>query len=186
MTLRFLSTNPSKIEEVKKILSPNIEIISHKEKIEEIQTEDEKKLVRDKLLKAFNKIGKPVFVEHTGLYINALNGLPAGLTQVFWDKLKADKFCEIVSTFNDKTVVAKTLIGYCDGIDLYFFDGEISGTVPNSPQGDKNFQWDCVFVPDSYKETFAEMGFKKNEISMRAKALLKFKQFLLEKKKWNN
>ena len=47
------------------------------------------------------------------------------------------------------------------------------------PRVDHGFQWDCVFQPDGYTETFAEMGTaKKNEISMRRKALDKFAAFL--------
>ena len=43
----------------------------------EIQTEDIQDIVRDKVLKAFNMIGRPVFIEHTGLYIK-------GLPQSWW------------------------------------------------------------------------------------------------------
>ena len=64
-------------------------------KVEELQTEDSKRLVKDKAIKAFKQVGRPLFVEHTGLYIDYMNGLPGGLTQIFWDNLQADKFCEI-------------------------------------------------------------------------------------------
>ncbi|HHF8283696.1 TPA: non-canonical purine NTP pyrophosphatase, partial [Klebsiella pneumoniae] len=43
-----------------------------------------------------------------------------------------------------------------------------------------DFQWDCIFIPDGESETFAEMGDRKNEISMRKKAFDKFKEYLLE------
>jgi XTP/dITP diphosphohydrolase len=48
--------------------------------------------------------------------------------------------------------------------------------------GSKDFQWDCVFVPNGYSETFAQMGDRKNEISMRRKALDAFAAFLKTKK----
>jgi XTP/dITP diphosphohydrolase len=50
--------------------------------------------------------------------------------------------------------------------------------VPAIPAGLRDFQWDCVFVPDGYTETFAEMGDRKNDISMRRKALDAFAVFL--------
>lgn len=182
MKIRFLSTNNAKIAEVKAILSPEIDVLPHTKKIEELQTENEEKLIIDKLTKAFSSVGRPIFVEHTGLYIKELNDLPGGLTQIFWDKLQADKFCKIVSSFADKTIIAKTIIGYCDGAQIKTFRGEISGTVSNTPMGDRSFQWDCVFIPDGFTQTFAELGtIKKNEISMRAKALSEFKKFLLKK-----
>jgi XTP/dITP diphosphohydrolase len=68
-------------------------------------------------------------------------------------------------------VTAKTWIGYCDGRRIYQFEGEIRGRIASQPRGDRSFQWDCVFVPDGYEETFAEMGERKNQISMRRIAL---------------
>ena len=85
MKIRFLSANEPKLAEVRKILEPiGVEVLPIARRIEEIQTENELDLVRDKLTKAFSLIGRPLFVEHTGLYLDGLNGLPAGLTRIFW------------------------------------------------------------------------------------------------------
>jgi Xanthosine triphosphate pyrophosphatase len=119
-----------------------------------------------------------VFVEHTGLYINSLNEFPGGLTQIFWDKLQADKFSELLGRGHDTNVVAKTIIGYCDSRKIYLFEGAIKGTISKEPKGNRDFQWDCIFIPDGFTETFAEMGDKKNEISMRRIAFDQFKAFL--------
>jgi len=84
MKIRFASINPQKILEVCEILQPSgIEVKPFPIRIEELRTEDLHQLVSDKLLVAFKMIGKPVFVEHTGLFINSLNGFPGGLTQIF-------------------------------------------------------------------------------------------------------
>lgn len=175
MKLRFLSANSHKIDEVRQILAPiGVETISVSQKVEELQTEDVDKLVRDKILKAFALIGRPIFVEHTGLYLDGLNGLPAGLTQIFWDRLEADRFSALVKGLGDQRVTARTVIGYCDGRKVSLFSGEVRGVVPPVPAGPRDFQWDCVFVPEGEKQTFAEMGGRKNFISMRRKALDNF------------
>ncbi|WP_337152723.1 non-canonical purine NTP pyrophosphatase [Morganella morganii] len=179
MKIRFITKNDSKINEVNAILDmDNIEIIAAKYSIDEIQTEDVIALVKDKLFKAFKKVGRPVFVEHTGLYIDNLNGFPGGLTQIFWDKLEADKFSLLFGCGDNTKLVAKTTIGYCDAKKIYIFTGEINGRISSEPKGNRDFQWDCIFIPDGESETFAEMGDKKNEISMRRKAFDKFKLFL--------
>jgi XTP/dITP diphosphohydrolase len=181
MKIRFVSSNRHKIDEVTAILAPvGVTVIATAIKIEEIQTNDVAKLVKDKLTKAFREIGRPLFVEHTGLYIDGLNGLPAGLTQVFWDSLLADRFAEIVGNFASPRLVAKTMLGYCDGKQFHFFEGEIPGHVPKTPAGNRDFQWDCVFIPDGENKTFAELGPKKNEISMRRRALDRFAAYLAE------
>jgi XTP/dITP diphosphohydrolase len=177
---RFVSRNRYKLAEATAILGPlDVLVIPVEEVIEELQTTDTKALVRDKALRAFRCLGEPLFVEHTGLYLDHLNGLPGGLTQIFWDSLEANRFCELFGGINNK-VLAKTLIGYIDGKKCHFFDGEIAGTISPEPRGPRGFQWDCVFVPDGFAETFAELGDRKNEISMRRKALDKFAAFLKE------
>ncbi|MBZ5505303.1 MAG: non-canonical purine NTP pyrophosphatase [Acidobacteriia bacterium] len=89
--IRFVSRNSHKLEEAKAILAPQGVIVSPDlYTIEELQTDDTKRLVKDKASKAFQRLGELLFVEHTGLYLDELNGLPGGLTQIFWDKLEAD------------------------------------------------------------------------------------------------
>ncbi|SFO86505.1 XTP/dITP diphosphohydrolase [Ralstonia sp. NFACC01] len=167
-----MSGNEHKIAEVQRILAPvEVDIVPVSKKIEELQTEDVDRLVRDKVAKAFEAIGRPLFVEHTGLYLNGLNGLPAGLTQIFWDRLQADRFADLVAGLGDAKVTAKTILGYCDGREIHIFEGAINGTVPRTPAGPTDFQWDCVFIPDGSTQTFAQMGAAKDHISMRRKAL---------------
>lgn len=176
--LRFVSRNKYKLAEAAAILAPlDVLVMPVEQVIEELQTTDTEALVRDKALRAFRKLGEPLFVEHTGLYLDHLNGLPGGLTQIFWDSLEADRFCELFGGVDHK-VCAKTLIGYIDGKKCHFFRGEIIGSVSPQPRGPRGFQWDCVFIPDGYTETFAELGDRKNEISMRRKALNSFAAFL--------
>lgn len=178
-TIRFLSGNPLKIKEVDDIMSKiDIQIVPVDYKINEIQTIDVPALVHDKCIKAFQRVSRPIFVEHTSLHIAPLSGFPGGLTQVFWDTLRADSVAEIFGNLPDPSVKATTRIAYCDGKRVYQFEGEILGRIAPEPRGNRDFQWDCIFVPDGETKTFAELGEKKNEISMRRQALEKFSEFL--------
>jgi XTP/dITP diphosphohydrolase len=183
--VRFVSSNPHKLAEAEEILNPSmVRVVAFEKKIEEIQTTDTRKLVHDKLLKAFNEIGRPLFVEHTGLYLEHLQGLPGGLTQIFWDSLEADRFAELFGKLSPNTrVKAKTTIGYCDGRRIFDFEGEVEGDIVSSPRGPRDFQWDCVFQPRGDSQTFAEMGARKNEISMRRIALDRLASHLAAKGK---
>lgn len=179
LQIRFLSSNKFKIAEAQAILDrAGVHVLPINLKIEELQTEDTKQLVKDKALKAFHMVGRPLFVEHTGLYLNYMNGLPGGLTQIFWDTLLADKFSEMFGNAPDCTVTAKTIIGYIDGKQFHHFEGSVPGKIVDTPRGNGDFQWDCVFMPDGYEQTFAELGDLKNEISMRRRALDSFADFL--------
>jgi XTP/dITP diphosphohydrolase len=176
LEVRFVSSNKYKIREAAEILeTAGVTVTSSAIKIEELQTKETDRLVRDKVQKAFEGLGRPLFVEHTGLYLAHLNGFPGGLTQIFWDTLSADLFSELFGKLAPvKSAIARTIIGYCDGKRIHSFSGEIAGTIVPEPRGPRDFQWDCVFQPDGYSTTFAEMGDEKNKISMRRKALDKF------------
>ena len=170
--IRFISKNEHKHKEAVSILSDaGVDVSMVTLRIDEIQSESIEHIVHDKVTKAFRQIGRPLFVEQTGLYLSQLHGLPGGLTQVFWDSLQANRFCELFGTGKDTAVIAKTVIGFTNGRLVHLFEGEVSGTIVAEPRGSRDFQWDCVFQPNGFDQTFAEMGDTKNKISMRRKAL---------------
>lgn len=178
MKLYFLTKNDFKYNEAKVLLPKSIELIKFSESIKEIQSENIDEIVNDKILKAFKKIYRPIFIEHTSLYLEGLNDFPGGLTQIFWDKLGADDFSKFISLTKNCRARAKTIIGFCDGKRIHTFEGSIDGSIASIPRGKRDFQWDCVFIPNGYNKTFAQLGSKKNEISMRKIAFDKFNKFL--------
>jgi XTP/dITP diphosphohydrolase len=178
--LRFLTRNEGKFGELRELIdSSKYELLQDSSEINELQTENMNLLIRDKVLKAFKKIRRPLIVDHTGLQFNLLNGFHAWFTSVFYDKLKPEGIAKIIGHSLDRKVTAITLIGYCDGKSIYSFEGRLSGLVAEEPRGTEGFQWDTVFIPDGYDKTFAELGNqKKNEISMRRLAFNQLTAFL--------
>lgn len=177
MDIYIVSKNPHKQTELRRYLDslPEISVKEYAKEINEIQTLDVDELIKDKLIKAFQFVKAPVIVEHTGLFLDELDGFPGGLTQPFWDRLKKDKFCHY---FQGTRLKAKTVIGFCDGKIIKNFEGAIEGIVANEPRGDDSFQWDCVFIPKGYDKTFAELGDEKLKISMRKLAFDKFQAYI--------
>jgi XTP/dITP diphosphohydrolase len=178
--IRFLTRNPGKFRELEQLLDPaKYALIRDTKEIHELQTVNMDVLIRDKVLKAFKIIRHPLIVDHTGLAFDLLNGFPAGLTSVFYDKLGDDGIASLIGGSANRNVTAITLIGYCDGRKVHSFRGEARGVVADSPRGTDGFQWDKVFIPDGFDKTYAELGLKKkNEISMRRRAFDAFAAFL--------
>jgi XTP/dITP diphosphohydrolase len=178
--LRFLTRNPGKFRELSELIdSSKYKLLQDSTEINELQTEDMDALIRDKILKAFEKVRRPLVVDHTGLHFDLLNGFPAGLTSVFYDKLKPEGIASLIGKSANRKVTAVTLIGYCDGKKIHMFKGQIDGLVSDAPRGDEGFQWDKIFIPNGYDKTFAQLGNKKkNEISMRKRAFDEFANFL--------
>jgi XTP/dITP diphosphohydrolase len=66
-----------------------------------------------------------------------------------------------------------------DGELLTVVSGEIAGKIATSPRGKNGFGYDPIFIPDGFKETFAELPSElKNRISHRAVASEKLRRFL--------
>lgn len=59
-----------------------------------------------------------------------------------------------------RTVIALILNG-----KEYLFEGIVNGTIINEKRGESGFGYDPIFVPDTYSQTFAEMG---NDIKTRS------------------
>jgi XTP/dITP diphosphohydrolase len=182
--IRFLTKNEGKFRELKQLLDQRrITLIRESTEIHELQTQDMDALIRDKVLKAFERVRHPLIVDHTGLKFDLLKGFPAGLTSVFYDTLGDEGIASLIGASANPNVTAVTLIAYCDGRRIYSFRGEARGTVATHPRGKDGFQWDVLFVPAGYERTYAQLGLKKkNEISMRRRAFDKFATFLKGRK----
>ncbi len=68
--------------------------------------------------------------------------------------------------------------------ETYTFDGVLDGTIAEHPSAEPQFFFDSVFIPDGYDMTYQELGVDvKNQISQRAIAVGKLKDFLEKMKK---
>lgn len=178
--LRFLTRNDGKLRELRSMIAAtDYTLVSDATEIHELQTEDTERLIRDKVIRAFDIVRRPLIVDHTGLAFELLNGFPAGLTSVFYDKLQPAGIAALIGKSLKPSVTATTWIGFCDGRRIHTFKGSIRGKIAEEPRGAEGFQWDTVFIPEGYDQTFAELGNdKKNEISMRRRAFDEFAAFL--------
>jgi len=71
---------------------------------------------------------------------------------------------------------------YAEEFAAQIFDGTCEGRIQLAASGRGGFGYDPLFVPDGFKQTFAELGEDvKNQLSHRAKALVKMKMFLATK-----
>jgi XTP/dITP diphosphohydrolase len=77
--------------------------------------------------------------------------------------------------------VCVVAIAMPDGTVLNVSEGTCNGTITFEPRGEQGFGYDPLFVPDGFNQTFAELPDSiKNQISHRARALFKTKEFLVQ------
>jgi len=125
--------------------------------ITEVLSADLKVLVREKALTAYRRAPVCLFVEHGGLYIDALAGLPGTLVKVFCEQIKLAGLCALLPPLASRRATFRHMICYCDGKALSTFEGAIVGTIADSPRGAGGIHWDPVFIPDGESMTMGEM-----------------------------
>ncbi|MEM4165850.1 MAG: RdgB/HAM1 family non-canonical purine NTP pyrophosphatase [Candidatus Bilamarchaeaceae archaeon] len=182
MEIYFATSNENKFKEAKDIFSIHCEksiILNHFTFIHrEIRADDLMEVAEEAVLSAYSQIKRPVFVEDTGLFIEALNDFPGPYSGWAQKKIGNDGILKLLEGKNRRarfeTVIAFTL----DGAEIVFFRGVCSGHIAEKNRGHSGFGYDPIFIPDGYSNTFAENIELKNKLSHRYKSLLLFIEHL--------
>jgi len=183
--------NPHKINELKKILPSNTELIDLKSIGHSADLMETGDTLSENALQKMRQISYPydvdVIADDTGLEVEALNNAPgvysaryAGENATY--KENVTKLLKEMKGKENRKARFRTVIALSDGPKEILFEGEVKGKIAAEPRGEKGFGYDSVFIPEGYDQTFAEMGEdEKNKISHRAKALEKLKNYLDER-----
>ncbi|MDM1522933.1 MULTISPECIES: RdgB/HAM1 family non-canonical purine NTP pyrophosphatase [unclassified Empedobacter] len=187
MELIFATHNNNKVKEVTKMLPSYLSMksltaIDFFEEIEETgKTFEENALLKAKTI--FNKTGKNVFADDSGLVIEALDGAPGVYSARYAGTGKdEDNIAKALKELDGKTNRKAYFISiFClilNGKE-YFFEGRVNGTIATEIMGNNGFGYDPIFIPDGFSKSFAQMTpEEKNAISHRGKAIEKLNDFL--------
>lgn len=80
-------------------------------------------MVTSEVKAAYSQLRRPCIVEHAGLIFSDYEGsnYPGGLTKPMWNTL-GDDFLEETHS-KGRSVIARAVIGYCDGMRTWTFAG---------------------------------------------------------------
>ncbi|MBW1618976.1 MULTISPECIES: RdgB/HAM1 family non-canonical purine NTP pyrophosphatase [Empedobacter] len=187
MELIFATHNNNKVKEVTKMLPSYLSMksltdINFFDEIEETGTTFEEN-AQLKAKTIFDKTGKNIFADDSGLVIEALNGAPGVYSARYAGTGKdedniAKALKELEGKTNRKAYFISIFCLILDGKE-YFFEGRVNGTIATEIMGDNGFGYDPIFIPDGFSKSFAQMSpEEKNAISHRGKAVEKLNDFL--------
>lgn len=198
MKILLASNNKHKAKEINEILykedAPDFELLAPADLgLENLDiTEDGDTLEENARKKAagfYEKAEAPCFADDTGLEIDALGGMPgvrsARYSGVYGDD--AANRAKVLAALENvpdakRTARFRTVICYFDGSQAAYAEGICEGRITNEERGANGFGYDPIFIPDGYRETFAEMAPElKNRLSHRAKAAANFVELLKKK-----
>ena len=175
--LTFITGNPGKANEISRYLGFPVDHVSLE--LEEIQSLNLEEIVKDKAMRAYGKVGRPVLVEDVSLVFRAFGKLPGPLIRWFLEELGNEGLCRLLDGKKDNTCVATVCYGLCDGKTVRLVSGDMEGTVADHPRGDNSFGWASMFVPAGMTKTYAELSNEEQApIAMRRKALEKLHKIL--------
>jgi XTP/dITP diphosphohydrolase len=163
MKIYFVTNNSSKAAELQDYLASappttsNVQIVVFQSELFEVLDCDIDRIVTNKAIDAFQRVGLPCVVEHSGLFMDALPGLPGGLGQTIWHSI-GDRMCGFLRDTDSRAATARSVIGYCDGRRVTLFRGETRGHIAQQAQGEYSFNWDPIFIPEGSDHTYGEMG----------------------------
>lgn len=131
--------------------------------------------------------GLPALADDTGLEVDALGGKPGVHSARFagpgaHDADNRRKLLEALSEVPESQRAARfrTVLAFVTDSGEETFEGICAGRILDAERGTGGFGYDALFVPDGYKESFAEMPLDlKNRISHRARALDAFVRWLV-------
>lgn len=183
MRLCFASNNAHKLDEIRPLLPPGLELLSladigcHEDLSETQDTLDGN--ARQKADYVRQHYGVACFADDTGLEVTALDGAPgvhsaryAGPQREAADNVA--KLLRELAGHPDRTAQFRTVVALAqaDG-STRTFAGAVAGSIAEAQRGTGGFGYDPVFVPAGGDgRTFAEMsGAEKNQVSHRARAV---------------
>lgn len=187
-TLVFATNNKHKMDEVRKITSGLVNIVS----LEDIDCHDDIPETSDTLEgNALQKAeyikehyGLDCFADDTGLEVEALDNAPGVYSARYAgpghdSEANMNKLLEEMNNIENRKARFRTVIALLLNGKQYVFEGIVNGEIIKEKRGTSGFGYDPIFIPDNYTQTFAEMGNDiKNTISHRAEAVKKLNSFL--------
>lgn len=192
MKLVFATNNAHKLDEVRRILPQEVEVLSLEQvgflhDIDETGTTlAENSRIKAETVAEWLRANSQqpvdgVFADDTGLEIEALGGKP-GVYTARWAGEPAANRRKALQELADKPNRAaqfRTVVTLIDRTGTRQVDGIVRGRIATEERGDGGFGYDPVFIPEGYDRTFAELPAEiKNTISHRARAMSELKKLL--------
>ncbi|MEO0180939.1 MAG: RdgB/HAM1 family non-canonical purine NTP pyrophosphatase [candidate division WOR-3 bacterium] len=193
MRVLISTGNLDKFREIVEIISlPEIEFLSLRDFGSDPPPETGLTLAQNARIKAthgFQVSGLLTLAEDTGLFVDALGGMPgvfssrfAGPAATYRDnRLKLLEMLEGIP-FEKRGACFTTIVCITrDGKDFAFVEGKVRGFITTEERGEGGFGYDPVFLYPQMGRTFAELPrCVKNQVSHRGRAFRSARDMLLK------
>ena len=190
MKIVFATNNAHKLEEIRHILGPSVDVLSlndigcHDDIPETGTTLEANALQKARYIR--DKYGYDCFADDTGLEVEALNGEPGIYSARYAgeghdSEANMQKLLSKLQDVDNRKARFRTVIALLQKGEERFFEGIVNGKILEEEHGEGGFGYDPIFQPEGYEQTFAEMtAEEKNSVSHRGRAVAKLADYLLK------
>ena len=158
----YLTTNKGKFEEAMHIFKDrygfDIDIKEPDFEVLEIQADNCQDVVAFSVKYACEKLQRPCIKSDSGLYIDALGGLPGPYNHDFDHCIGVDKFLELFKNETNRKARLEDCFAYCEpGEEPVIFTGGGTGTIAYEAKGNLGRWHDKFYIPDGETKTLSEL-----------------------------
>lgn len=160
--LLYLTTNPHKANEAKHFFQEKygfeIEIVNPDFEIFEIQAKTCAEVASFSAKYAAEKLKRAVLKSDSGLYLDALGGLPGPYNAYFDKQIGIDKFLALLKNETNRKARLEHCFAYCEpGQEPIVFSGGSTGTIAYESRGNLGRWHSKFYIPDGETKTLAEL-----------------------------
>lgn len=182
------SANPGKVAEIEQLMPQGVSLLPRPTSVADV-VEDASTLVGNARLKAraiVDATGCPALADDTGLFVDALDGLPGVRTARYAgeEATDADNKAKLLAALENSTArtcrfITAVVVLWPNG-DEVVVEGVCEGSIALRETGNSGFGFDALFIPAAGDgRTFAEMqAEEKNALSHRGKAFVELAKVL--------
>lgn len=157
----YLTTNPGKFAEAERIFKEygiDIQIKNPDFEVLEIQADNCKEVASFSVKYACEKLNRPCVKSDSGLYIDALGGLPGPYNHDFDTHIGIEKFLELFKNETNRKARLEDCFAYCEpGSEPIVFTGGGTGIIANESKGNLGRWHDKFYIPDGETKTLSEL-----------------------------
>lgn len=171
--LLFATNNLNKVREAELVLSRfGVSLKAVAVNKIEIQSNSLREIAIYAAKSAYKAIRRPIIVEDSGLFIDALNGFPGPYSSYVYKTIGLNGILKLLDGVLNRRARFEAVVALAiNECEVYVFEGYVEGYISSEIRGSSGFGFDPIFIPSGCNETFGEMGIvKKTSYSHRGKA----------------
>lgn len=161
----YLTGNKGKFKEAQYVFKEkygfDIDIKEPDFEIPEIQAKTCGEVVAFSVKYACEKLGRPCIKSDSGLYLEALGGLPGPYNAYFDKQIGVEKFLELLKYEKNRNARLEDTFAYCEpGGEPIVFTGGSNGKIAYEAKGELGRWHDKFYIPDGETDTLSELRAK--------------------------